>query len=251
MIEKISYIARIAGTEIMKIYNGNLKLNAHQKLDKSPVTNADLLSHKIIMYALRNLTPEIPVLSEEDTTEWKVCRDKSCFWLIDPLDGTKEFLLRNGAFTVNIAFIEYGQPIMGVVYVPAYNILYAADNGKVWKINYRGERINIAVCASHYPMIVMSRNDVDYDQHRLYGYLKKFKNYKIINIGSSFKFCLIAEGSVHFYPRFSYTKIWDTAAGHVIAKSAGAIINDWDGNSLHYSNINRSFLNPGFQVSSY
>ncbi|WHL25303.1 MAG: 3'(2'),5'-bisphosphate nucleotidase CysQ [Candidatus Blochmannia vicinus] len=251
MIEKISYIARAAGTEIMKIYNGSLKLDSYQKLDQSPVTNADLLSHKIIMYSLRNLTPEIPVLSEEDITKWQECRDGNCFWLIDPLDGTKEFLLRNGAFTVNIAFIEYGQPIMGVVYVPAYNILYAADNGQVWKINYRGERISISVRTSCYPMIVMSRNDVDYDQHHLCNYLKRFKNYKIINIGSSFKFCLVAEGSVHFYPRFSCTKIWDTAAGHVIARSAGAIINDWDGNALHYRNINQSFLNSGFQVSSY
>lgn len=251
MVEKISCIARKAGIEIMRIYNGGLKLNAYKKLDTSPVTNADLFSHKVIVYCLKNLTPEVPILSEEDITTWRECRDRSCFWLIDPLDGTKEFLLRNGEFTVNIAFVEYGQPIMGVVYAPVYNVLYAADNGQVWKINARGERINIAVRMSRYPIVVMSRSNFCCDQYKLYNFLNRLKNYKIVNIGSSFKFCLIAEGSAQFYPRFSCTKIWDTAAGHVIARTAGAVVNDWNGNPLHYKNINQSFLNPGFQVSSH
>ncbi|URJ23604.1 3'(2'),5'-bisphosphate nucleotidase CysQ [Blochmannia endosymbiont of Camponotus sp. C-003] len=253
MVEKVSYIARTAGIEIMRIYNGGLKLNACKKLDTSPITNADLFSHKVIVYYLKNLTPKIPILSEEDITRWRECRDKNCFWLIDPLDGTQEFLLRNGEFTVNIAFIEYGQPIMGVVYVPVYNVLYAADNGQVWKINDRGEYINITVRMVRDPIIVMSRRSSDFscDRYKLYNYLKKLKNYKIVNIGSSFKFCLIAEGSAQFYPRFSCTKIWDTAAGHVIARTAGAAVNDWNGKPLHYKNIDRSFLNPGFQVSSY
>ncbi|WP_159715526.1 3'(2'),5'-bisphosphate nucleotidase CysQ [Blochmannia endosymbiont of Camponotus nipponensis] len=250
MVEKISCIARVAGAEVMKIYNRSIKLYRYKKLDTSPVTNADLFSHKIIMCLLKHLTPDIPILSEEDITKWKECRDKNCFWLIDPLDGTKDFLLHNGEFTVNIALIEYGQPIMGVVYVPVYNILYAADNGQVWKINSQGKRLNISVRTSHNPIVVMSRsNNICYDQYKLHNYLKTLKNYKIINIGSSFKFCLIAEGSVQFYPRFSYTKIWDTAAGHAIAMTAGAVVNDWYGNPLHYKNINRSFLNPGFQVS--
>ncbi|URJ25173.1 3'(2'),5'-bisphosphate nucleotidase CysQ [Candidatus Blochmannia ocreatus (nom. nud.)] len=249
MVQKISGIARIAGSEIMKIYNGNLKLSIFKKFDMSPVTCADLLSHNIIIGALRRLTPDVPILSEEDSTNWKECRDKHCYWLIDPLDGTKEFLSRNGEFTVNIALIEHGAPTMGVVYLPIYDVLYAADNGTAWKIDKKGNCINISVRVSHSPIIVMSRSHDSYNQHKIYNYFKKFKDYKIFYIGSSFKFCLIAEGYAQFYPRFSHTKIWDTAAGHVIAEMAGAVINDWNGNPLHYKNLRQSFLNPGFHVS--
>lgn len=254
MIEKIGYIAQIAGLEILKIYTGNLKLETHSKLDKSPVTSADLRSNKIIVYLLKSLTPNIPILSEENFFSWKTCRDCSCFWLVDPLDGTKEFLLRNGEFTVNIAFIEHGQPVMGVIYVPAHNLLYAADNGQVWKINNYGKRINISVKSSECPIVVISRTNIyDSDQKKLRNYLFSLSlmNYKVICVGSSFKFCLIAEGSAQFYPRFSYTKIWDIAAGHAIVTAAGAVMCDWNGYSLSYQNISPSFLNPGFQVFSY
>lgn len=253
MVEKVSYIARMAGLEILKIYTGISNLDTFNKLDQSPVTNADLCANQIIIYFLKRLTPNIPILSEENFSTWKACRDCTCFWLIDPLDGTKEFLLRNGEFTVNIAFIEYGQPVMGVVYVPVYNTLYAADNGKVWKIDNYGQRVRIITQTSKNPIIVVSRANINSDREKLCDYLISLSlmDYRVVSVGSSFKFCLIAEGSAQFYPRFSHTKIWDTAAGHAIAIAAGAIVHDWNGHALCYKNINPYFLNPGFQVSLY
>lgn len=253
IIEQLSHIARIAGSEIMKIYTGynNLKIDVHKKIDQSPVTNADLSAHRVMIYLLQNLTPNIPIISEENTPKWKECKKWNYFWLIDPLDGTKEFLSRNGEFTVNIAFIRYGEPIIGVIYVPAYDLLYIANNHQSWKINDKGEKSKISVKISNNPIIVMSRSHPVCNQRELDHYLMNIKNYTILNIGSSLKFCLIAEGSAQFYPRFSATKIWDTAAGHVIAKSAGALINDWNGNPLNYKYFNKFFINPGFQVSLY
>lgn len=252
MIEKISYIAQVAGLEILKFYTSNTKLDIHKKLDQSPVTNADLCANQIIVYLLQRLTPNIPILSEENISMWKTCRDSNYFWLIDPLDGTKEFLLHNGEFTVNIAFIEYGEPVMGVIYVPVYNLLYAADNGKAWKINNYGKRISIIVKKSICPVVVVSRNNFCDDQRKkLCSYLMSLGDCRLISVGSSLKFCLIAEGKAQFYPRFSNTKIWDTAAGHAIVVAAGAVIYDWNGFPLCYKNINSCFLNPGFQVSLY
>lgn len=254
IIEQISYIAQVAGVEILKIYTGNKKLSIFKKSDQSFITNADLWANQIIVYLLKRLTPSIPILSEENLSSWKICRDCNCFWLIDPLDGTKEFLSRNGEFTINIALIEYGQPVMGVIYVPVCNILYAADNGKAWKINNYGKRIDITIKYSRYPIVVISRTNFCSDKKQtLYNYLMflGLDNYKIVSVGSSLKFCLIAEGSAQFYPRFSRTKIWDTAAGHAIAMAAGAVIRDWHGYPLYYNNFNSYFLNPGFQVSLY
>lgn len=253
MISRISHIIRIAGLEVMKIYttSDNKTLGLYEKIDKTPVTTADLLSNQVIVYFLKQLTPDIPIISEEQIPDWKICRRWNYFWLIDPLDGTKEFLLKNGEFTINIAFIRHGEPIMGLIYVPAYNILYASDNYQSWKINNKGELFKISVKSSNRPVVVISRNDIDYHRQKLSTYLNSIKNHVVLNIGSSFKFCLVAEGSAQFYPRFGFTKIWDTAAGHVIAKAAGALVNDWDGYPLSYNKINKNFLNPFFQVSLY
>lgn len=252
VVEQVIFIARLAGKEIMRVYNGDINyINLYKKLDQSPVTSADLFSNRLIIYELQNLTPNIPIISEEQIPNWQECKKWNYFWLIDPLDGTKEFLSRNGEFTVNIALIEHGEPILGVIYVPVYNIVYIANNNQVWKINSQGERFKISTKMSANPVILVSRNHhVLKDQKKLRNYLINMKNYKVINIGSSFKFCLIAEGFAQFYPRFSSTKIWDTAAGHAIAKAAGALVNDWQGYPLNYKNINKYFLNPGFQVSS-
>lgn len=253
-IEYISYIARVAGSAIMDCYtqyqqDDYNKITVHIKADKSPITNADLISHQIIVFHLSKFTPNIPIISEECLPTWEECKKWKYFWLIDPLDGTKEFLSKNDEFTVNIAFIRQGEPILGVIYAPAYNILYAANNQQAWKVNSNGKRLKISVRKSNSPTIVMSRNCILINQQFLDQYLMKIKNYNILYIGSSLKFCLVAEGLAQFYPRFSATKIWDTAAGHVIVKSAGALINDWSGYSLSYKYLNELFINPGFQVS--
>lgn len=253
MLKQIIHIARIAGSEIMKIYVKSYysTISLSEKIDRSPVTDADLLSNQIIVFFLTQLTPNIPIISEEQLPEWTECRKWNYFWLIDPLDGTKEFLLRNGEFTVNIAFIRHGEPIMGIIYVPVYNIFYIADNRQAWKITDTGELLNISVKPSQYPIVVMSRTHINSDQQKLHNYLANIKNCKILYVGSSYKFCLIAEGSAQFYPRLTSTKIWDTAAGHAIAVAAGASVYDWYGFPLHYRNINKDFLNPFFQVSLY
>lgn len=252
-IEQVSYIARVAGSEIMKVYTGSSfsTLDIYEKSDQTPVTHADLLSNKVIIYFLKKLTPNIPIISEEQIPSWNECKSWNYFWLVDPLDGTKEFLLRNGEFTVNIAFIRHGEPILGIVYVPAYNILYVADNGQAWKVNAQGKLFKITVKKSQRPIIVISRNHVDCNQKELHDYLIDIENHMLLSVGSSFKFCLVAEGLAQFYPRFSSTKIWDTAAGHAIAKAAGASINDCNGYFLNYKNINKNFLNPCFRVSIY
>lgn len=253
MIDKIIRIAKIAGSEVMKVYNrsDDLTFGLYEKTDNTPVTHADWLSHQALVHFLKQLTPNIPIISEEQIPTWQTCRNWNYFWLIDPLDGTKEFLLRNGEFTINIAFIRHGEPIIGIIYVPVYNILYVASNYQAWKINDKGALCKISVRSSNRPIVVISRSHIDCDKQKLSNYLLNIKNHVIINVGSSFKFCLVAEGLAQFYPRFGFTKIWDTAAGHAIAKAAGASINDWNGHPLSYTNINEHFLNPSFQVSLY
>lgn len=254
MIEQISRIVRLAGSEVMKIYteSGKFKIDSYKKSDQTPITNADLISHKIISYFLKRLTPNIPIISEEQIPEWNECRHWDYFWLIDPLDGTKEFLSRNGEFTINVAFIRHGEPIVGIIYLPAYNMLYVANDNQAWKTNNKGELLKISVKSSQNPVVVISRSHITiHDQKKLFHYLNNIKNPIVISVGSSFKFCLIAEGLAQFYPRFSATKIWDTAAGHAIVKAAGALVNDCHGVPLNYRNINEHFLNPCFQVSLY
>ncbi|VDR30242.1 3'(2'),5'-bisphosphate nucleotidase CysQ [Raoultella terrigena] len=133
MLEQVCQLARIAGDAIMEVYDGNQPMDVASKKDDSPVTAADIAAHKVIMSGLLALTPDIPILSEEDPQEWQVRQHWQRYWLVDPLDGTKEFIKRNGEFTVNIALIEKGKPVLGVVYAPVMKVLYCAENGKAWK----------------------------------------------------------------------------------------------------------------------
>ncbi len=246
MITQICQLSRQAGAAIMQIYDAKQLLNIKQKKDNSPVTVADLTAHHIIKDGLASLTPEIPLLSEEDLPTWEERKDWERYWLVDPLDGTKEFLHRNGEFTVNIALIENNTAVMGVVYAPAIDVLYLAVDNKAWK-EERGERKAITVCQSHPPLVVVSRSHID---NKLTTYLTQLGEHKIISIGSSLKFCLIAEGKAQLYPRFGNTNTWDTAAGHAVATAAGATVHDWQGNPLVYGR-GQSLINPGFNVFIY
>lgn len=246
MIEHIIRFARDAGAAIMQVYNGESPLELNQKQDASPVTAADQVSHKIITTGLQALSPDIPILSEESPPEWSVRKYWHRFWLVDPLDGTKEFLCRNGEFTVNISLIDKGKPVMGVVYAPATNMLYVAANGKAWKINESGEQLALMVREARPPRVAVSRSHGN--NAKLQDYLSHLGKHKTITIGSSLKFCLVAEGTAQLYPRFGPTSIWDTAAGHAIAMAAGAQVNDWQERPLDYT-PRASFLNSGFQVS--
>ncbi|MCR3756009.1 MAG: 3'(2'),5'-bisphosphate nucleotidase [Sodalis sp. Psp] len=230
----------------MQVYDDGHPLEMNQKQDDSPVTAADLASHTVIVAGLQALAPDIPILSEEDLPEWSVCQHWRRFWLVDPLDGTKEFLRHNGEFTVNISLIDDGKPIIGVVYAPATDMLYAAEHGKAWKINENGEWLAITVKKVWPPLVVVSRSHGS--NAKLQHYLSHLGKHKMITIGSSLKFCIVAEGTAQLYPRFGPTGIWDTAAGHAVAMAAGAHVSDWQGRTLDYT-PRKSFLNPSFRVS--
>lgn len=247
MLEQICQLAREAGDAIMQVYQGKKPLDATSKSDDSPVTAADIAAHRIIVSGLQRLAADIPVISEEDPPAWEVRQHWTRYWLVDPLDGTKEFLKRNGEFTVNIALIDAGKPVMGVVYAPVPNTLYAAADGKAWKEEC-GVRKEIQVRDARPPRVVVSRSHGGDDEMK--EYLQQLGEHQTTSVGSSLKFCLVAEGEAQLYPRFGPTNIWDTAAGHAVAVAAGAQVHDWQGKTLDYT-PRESFLNPGFRVSIY
>lgn len=248
MLEPICQLAREAGAAIMQVYEGEKPLEATHKADDSPVTAADIAAHTVIMKGLLALTPDIPVLSEEDPQAWDIRQGWDRYWLVDPLDGTKEFLKRNGEFTVNIALIEKGKAVLGVVFAPVLNIMYSAEAGKAWKEEC-GVRNQIHVLDARPPRVVVSRSHASSD-NELKEYLQQIGEHQTTAIGSSLKFCLVADGQAQLYPRFGPTNIWDTAAGHAVAVAAGAHVHDWQGKPLDYT-PRESFLNPGFRVSIY
>ncbi|SLM64391.1 MULTISPECIES: 3'(2'),5'-bisphosphate nucleotidase CysQ [Dickeya] len=246
MLEQICQLAREAGDAIMHVYNGQQPLELEHKKDASPVTAADLAAHRVIARGLAAHFPDVPMLSEEDPQDWAERQHWQRYWLVDPLDGTKEFLSRNGEFTVNIALIEDGKPVLGVVYVPVTGVLYAAAQGQAWKED-RGQRQPIRVRDARPPLVVVSRSHSDKE---LEDYLRQLGEHQTVSVGSSLKFCLVAEGNAQLYPRFGPTNVWDTAAGHAVALAAGAQVHDWQGNTLSYL-PRESFLNPGFRVSLF
>ena len=247
MLEQVCQLARHAGDAIMQVYNGAEPVKVTSKSDDSPVTAADIAAHRVILSGLQALTPDIPVLSEEDPPGWDVRQHWQRYWLVDPLDGTKEFIKRNGEFTVNIALIANGKPVLGVVYTPVTEVMYSAAEGKAWK-EESGERKAIQVRDARPPLVVISRSHADDDE--LKEYLLQLGEHQTTSIGSSLKFCLVAEGQAQLYPRFGPTNVWDTAAGHAVAAAAGAHVHDWKGKTLDYT-PRESFLNPGFRVSIY
>jgi len=229
MLKEVIEIALRAGEEILKIYERNFSVE--YKEDKTPLTEADKISHEIIEEGLRRLSPEIPVLSEEgfhipynERKNWRK------FWLVDPLDGTKEFIKKLGDFTVNIALVENRKPVLGVVYAPAKGVIYFAEKGKgakradVKKGNVVNE-VSIPQKGTDKVRVVVSRSHLDENTKAFLENLKKkFEDLETINAGSSLKFCLLAEGKASIYPRFAPTMEWDTAAGHAILLEAGGMV---------------------------
>ncbi len=217
MLDKICQLARDAGDAIMQVYDGSKPMEVVSKADDSPVTAADIAAHKVILKGLQALTPDIPVLSEEAPQSWDERQHWQRYWLVDPLDGTKEFIKRNGEFTVNIALIEKGKAVLGVVYAPVMKVMYSAAEGKAWKEEC-GVRKQIQVRDARPPLVVISRSHSDSE---LQEYLQQLGEHQTTSIGSSLKFCLVAEGHAQLYPRFGPTNVWDTAAGHAVAAAAG------------------------------
>jgi len=243
---KISHIARDAASQILDIYESDFAIE--HKDDNSPLTTADLASHKTICNNLARLTPDIPILSEESAEMPFETRQKwQYYWLVDPLDGTREFIKRNGEFTVNIALIEVHRPILGVVHVPVTGMTYFASksNGAYKQLNNEQPlKIHTRTANPEHFTVAGSRS---HGSERQRAFFEKLGNIEIFSIGSSLKFCFVAEGIVDIYPRFGPTSEWDTAAAQCIVEEAGGIVTDEEFNPLRY-NTKKSLLNPNFLV---
>lgn len=231
-LERLLAIARQAGETILQVYATNFAVE--QKSDRSPVTEADRRAEAVILPALATLAPHIPVISEETSGEGTQAPAGDRFWLVDPLDGTKEFIQRNGEFTVNIALIEGNRPVLGVVYAPALARLYAGVAGSAAFAEDANGRRPIACRPPPADglTVVASRSHGDTEQ--LDRFLAGFKIAGRTNAGSSLKFCLVAAGEADLYPRFGRTMEWDTAAGHAVLAAAGGRVTTVDGKELLY-----------------
>lgn len=243
---KVVNIAKQAGAEILKIYQSSDSHTYEMKQDKSPLTKADKASHQLIVQLLKKLTPDIPIISEEG--ECKLVNYSQKYWLVDPLDGTKEFLDQNDEFTVNIALIQNSKPTLGVVYAPAYDLCYYASNntGSFKQIaNNTPHKISIDHRQNTIVRIAVSRR---HDLAPLKQFISHMGECKIISMGSSLKICAVAEGIVDIYPRFGPTMEWDTAAAQCVIEQAGGIIVDKDTKPLQYNKL--EFKNPNFLATA-
>ena len=246
-ILKINDIVYDAGKAILDIYDTSF--NVETKSDNSPLTQADKNSHSIIDLGLNSIFPNIPILSEEGRKVPYSERKKwDCFWLVDPLDGTKEFVKRNGEFTVNIALIKNNYPIFGSVYAPYKKELFWALEGLgAWKSVNKDKDQPIKILKSNKKIrIVISRS---HPNEKVLDYMNQYNEYELIRMGSSLKLCCIADGKADIYPRLGPTSEWDIAAAQCIVEQAGGSVIEYNSNNrLHYNKEN--ILNPFFIVSA-
>jgi 3'(2'), 5'-bisphosphate nucleotidase len=246
LTRQIINLSREAALKIMELYESDIAVT--HKNDDSPLTAADMASHSTICNKLSKLTPDIPILSEESSNiSFKQRSSWKNYWLIDPLDGTREFIKRNGEFTINIALVVEHQPVLGVVNIPVSGITYfASKNSGAFKqcnkqkpqkiCTRRTDPANLTVAGS--------RSHGSAKQHE---FVERLGNIQLIAIGSSLKFCLVAEGEVDIYPRYGPTSEWDTAAAQCIVEEAGGIVVDENFRKIEY-NCKESLINPDFLV---
>lgn len=246
LIESVKKIAYEAGRRIMVIYDQGFSIE--EKNDRTPLTEADLAAHEAIESGLQVLTPEIPILSEEsEPVNFAERANWDRYWLVDPLDGTREFINRNGEFTVNIALIENHESILGVVYAPVVGSLYYAARGLgAYKRNglEEPERIRVREKVPDRIIIAGSRS---HPTPAFQEFVSQLDNYEIISMGSALKSCLVAEGKADIYARLGPTSEWDTAAAQCIVEEAGGRMTDTSLQALRY-NTKDELLNPHFIV---
>lgn len=247
MREAFEEIARRAGAAIMEVYDAGPTVSF--KSDSSPVTEADRRAETIILDALRVRWPEIPVVAEEEISAGHVPGDLGDrFFLVDPLDGTREFIDRRGDFTVNIALVEYGAPTVGVVYAPARGELYSGGPDGAFQREGSGEANAIVARAAPPAIVVVASRSHRTPETDVY--LQGFEIADLVSIGSSLKFCLVASGKADLYPRLGRTMEWDTAAGDAVLRAAGGSTATLDGLKLRYGKRNQpndvDFANPHF-----
>jgi 3'(2'), 5'-bisphosphate nucleotidase len=249
-IQDVIDIARNAGKKIMEVYADD-DFGTRLKSDDSPLTEADLAAHHVIVDGLQALDPAIPVLSEESSDiAWNERQQWERYWLVDPLDGTKEFIKRNGEFTVNIALVENNEAVLGVVYAPVLDVTYYGDESGAYKVTEDGETREIRVVAHQEGetwKVVGSRSHAG---DSLVAFLEELGDHEMVSMGSSLKLCLVAEGAAHIYPRLGLTSEWDTAAAHAVVNAAGGeVVIAETGEPLQY-NTKESLLNPFFIVQA-
>lgn len=248
LISPVLAIAKEAGVAILSIYNQSDEFAVTKKADHTPVTAADLLANQLIIEKLQALTPHVPILTEESADiPYQIRRTWPQYWLVDPLDGTKEFIKKNGEFTVNIALISHHRAILGVIHAPVLNVYYyAAENFGAYK--QEGEKnplsINTHKGQDKSVRVAGSRSHA---QNKLQLILEKLEAYELISMGSSLKSCLVAEGAADIYPRLGPTSEWDTAAAQCIVEESGGAMTDLAGQRLSY-NTKDSLINASFLV---
>ncbi|WP_018869661.1 3'(2'),5'-bisphosphate nucleotidase CysQ [Thioalkalivibrio sp. ALgr3] len=248
LLNEVGTVAEDAGRAILEIYETRFAVT--EKDDRSPLTEADLAAHRVISDGLREIAPQWPVLSEEgQDIPFATRQDWDTYWLIDPLDGTREFVKRSGEFTVNIALIHNHEPVLGVVWCPVLQRLYAGQiDGEAFRRDADGPRTSIHVSTPRSPEeTVRVAGSRSHGAERLNAVLERLGPHELVSLGSSMKLCLVAEGSADIYPRLGPTSEWDTAAAHAVVRAAGGRVTDLDGNDLRY-NTRDSLLNPEFLV---
>jgi 3'(2'), 5'-bisphosphate nucleotidase len=247
-LQNLVRIARAAGVVVMKHYDAGCE--AREKSDRSPVTDADEEAEKLILAELAAAFPGVPVVAEEEAAAGRVAKVGSRFFLVDPVDGTKEFVKRGGEFTVNIGEIVDGRPVAGVVYAPAIGRMFVGGEGD-GAFELRGDEMT-AIAARAAPadglVAVSSRSHPD---PKTAEYLATLNIKGETNAGSSLKFCLVATGEADIYPRAGTTMEWDTAAGHAVLAAAGGTVTTWDGAPFVYAKpgfVNGHFIARGKQA---
>ncbi|MCP5195625.1 MAG: 3'(2'),5'-bisphosphate nucleotidase CysQ [Gammaproteobacteria bacterium] len=246
LAEPVQAIAREAGRRILDVYAGSFSIT--EKADQSPVTEADLAAHNCILRGLKELAPAIPILSEEASEVGFSERGRwEWLWLVDPLDGTREFIRRSDQFSINIALIHQHETVFGLILSPVDGVCYYAwRGGGAWKKLRSGKpawRIQVAR-SSNQPIRVTS-SEASYRSRRLQDYLQQLGDYRHLFLGSALKSCLIAEGRADLYPRFGPTGEWDTAAAQIIVEEAGGQMTDMQLRPLRY-NARPVLINPDF-----
>jgi 3'(2'), 5'-bisphosphate nucleotidase len=245
LLERVREIAQRAGRVVMEVYSTDFAVRG--KNDASPVTEADERAEAVIVAALQALTPDIPIVAEEAVAAGRTPDVGARFWLVDPLDGTKEFISRNGEFTVNIALVQDGEPVLGVVYAPALDRMFAGAVGADCYVEDRQGRRDIRCRAVPAAGLTVVASRSHGDAAALDSFLNGRKVASLTNAGSSLKLCLIAAGEADLYPRLGRTMEWDIAAGHAVLSAAGGCVTDLAGTALRYGKP--GFDNPHFVAS--
>ena len=247
LADALQPIVEAAGEAILRIYDSAFAVQ--RKDDNSPLTLADLESQRVIIEGLKTITPDIPILSEESAAAPWVERQRwRELWIVDPLDGTREFVKRNGEFTINIALVVEHEPLLGIISAPAQRLTFwgMAGSGAFTRADGQDSR-RIHTAAPQRPLrVVGSRSHMS---PQTAGYLARLPAHVLTGVGSSLKFCLIAEGQAELYPRFGPTSEWDTAAGQAVLEAAGGRVTRLDGHRLRY-NCRESVINGDFVAFS-